>query len=365
LLAEFPHGNSRKLIIFPQRRKVNRTFNRINHTQTRYLQPMKKFKTIISSTNVDSQNEQMSLEALQKMAKVLNGNRKPRLGIQHDMSVPPLGRMNQGTIEKRDDGIYLLVGFQEFFNKKEEIYIDNKKYFLEYFENENFSFAECEKIDSTEKLVISVDIHNFENLEEVNVFFESIEKASNVEFHKERHSRKAAINDPQIIYQLAESSIYAYWGFKFAKSILKKTSEKLVEKISDELVKLYETIKVSSFELIKKSIPKNRPITHIIEFPSDIKITLIMTDKSPEVIVNSINKSQIIKLQSKIKNLITLFKAEKIQFILNENEEWELNYCLTKDGKSIGSEKAIKKRDSLYQNLIDNNNAIYGSISSR
>lgn len=258
---------------------------------------MNRTKAVISSTHLDSHNERMSKQALDMGADTINSSRKPRLGLEHDMTLPPLGRINNAQVIHGKDGEYYLVAYQKYFDLQEEILINGQKFIIESFKNEEFSFAEVQK-DTLSKIEISVDAQNFDNYDAVDNFYKEIQNETEIEFDRIGLSRKSELSDPEIVYRLTEASIYAYWGLKLAKLILKKTTKKLTDKISDDLASFYEIIKSSAKKIIKNSIPKNRPITHIVDFPADINISLIMVGKSPNVIVKALNKKVVGKLDT-------------------------------------------------------------------
>lgn len=173
-----------------------------------------------------------------------------------------------------------------------------------------------------------------------------------IEFKTIGLSRKSLISDPELIFQFAENSIQLFFGYKLAKIILKKTVEKLADKVSDDLAGTYDLIKLGVAKMIKRANPKNRPITYIFEFPAPIQIELIAIDETPENIVNSLKKETLKSLEKKIQELTFKFEAEKIQFQLNEESKWELNYLLTVSGDSIGTQKSISKRNVVLENTI-------------
>ncbi len=313
---------------------------------------MNKTRGVISSTQVDSQGESLALEALEMIAETINGPIKPRLGLEHDMSLPPLGIINDAEIIEGDNGIHELVASQEYFTDSEETLIGGEKFIIEFFKDKKFSFVESSQ-DTLEKMEIAADRHNFQSVGDSVRFFNELKGQTKIEFEDKAISRKAQLSDPEFVYRLSETYIYAYWGSKLAKYILKKTGKKVAKKISDDLSEFYDLIKRSAKNAIQYSTPKNRPITHIVEFPAKISVSLIMVGKSPEEIASALEKRRIGNLRNQIEDIIERFGAEKIQFILNDGNRWELNYFLTSDGKSIGAERAHKRRDVVLENMIE------------
>ncbi len=53
---------------------------------------------ILSSSNLDKHGHVMTKQALEGSLKVINGKRKPRLGLDHNRNFPPMGRINNGEV---------------------------------------------------------------------------------------------------------------------------------------------------------------------------------------------------------------------------------------------------------------------------
>lgn len=313
---------------------------------------MKRQQIVLSSTHVDQHGQMMTKEVLEMGAETINSGRRPRIGVEHDMTLPPLGRISNAEVIHGEDGAFYLVAFQEFFDSAEEITLnDGEVVIKEFFSTGGTPFAEV-KTEISDKIVISIDPQNFENYQDADNFYSELQKESEIEFEKIGLSRKSFISDPELVFQFAENSIYLFFGYKIAQKILKKTTDKLAEKVSDDLASTYDLIKKGVAKMIKRANPKNRPITYIFEFPAPIQIELIAIDKSPEAIVNALKKDTLIKLEKKLDELTYKFDVEKIQFELNDKGKWELNYLLTINGESIGTQKSITKRKVTLDNTI-------------
>ncbi|HRW97867.1 MAG: hypothetical protein H6568_11825 [Lewinellaceae bacterium] len=313
---------------------------------------MERRQIVLSSTHVDRHGEMMTKEALEMGAETINSGRRPRIGVEHDMTLPPLGRISNAEVIQGEDGEYYLVAYQEFFDSAEELELaDGEIVVREYFSTGGTPFAEVQT-ETSEIIVISIDPQNFENYKDADSFYSELQNESEIEFKKLGLSRKSFISDPEIVFQLAENYIYLFFGYKLAKKILKKTTNKLANKVSDDLAGTYDLIKKGVAKMIKRANPKDRPITYIFEFPAPIQIELIAIDKTPDEIVNSLKTDTLKKLEKKLDELTYKFDTEKIQFELNDQNKWELNYLLTVNGESIGTKKSISKRTVALENTI-------------
>ncbi|MFG6062188.1 hypothetical protein, partial [Salmonella enterica] len=83
---------------------------------------MTKNQGIAATTHVDSHGMKISKEALDQLAEdIKKGESVPAIHIEHDTTLPPIGKVIDGLVEKRKDGEYQLVITQELFDKQLEI----------------------------------------------------------------------------------------------------------------------------------------------------------------------------------------------------------------------------------------------------
>jgi hypothetical protein len=305
-------------------------------------------RIVMSSSHMDKHGTVMTKEALESALKFLNGNRKPRLGLEHNQTIPPLGRVNNGEVIKGDDGAYYLLADQEFFDTQESLILDSGLELIrESFSAENFPFAECE-FKSKDKIEIQYDFVNFESYKKGKEFIEELKTNSEIEFVASEFVRKSEIPDPEIIIRVTE-----ILGIALGIG-LRKIPEKLGEAIGDDLAKFYRLVTNTIKKSISELLPKNQPVHFIVEIPVDKSLVeLIVTTRNPDVAIKAYDKKVISKLQRNIEIAIESFNAEKIQFLLSEENNWELNYLLTKDGKVIGTKKSFKRRDDFFQEMVE------------
>lgn len=296
---------------------------------------------VMSSSHVDKHGTVMTKEALESALKFINGKRKPRLGLDHNQTFPPLGRINNGEVIQGEDGAYYLVADQEYFDTVESLTLQNGLELIrESFTDENFPFVECE-FESCEKIEILYDSVNFDSYQSGKKFIKDLEENSAIDFKGSEFMRKSEIPDPEIIVRLTEILVIAI-GIG-----LRKIPEKLGEAIGDDLVKFYKLLTNTIKKSISELRPKNQPIHFIVELPVEkTKVELVVTTRNSDTAINAYKKEIIKNLKQEIEICIKSFNAEKIQYCLNEENKWELNYLLTKDGKVIGTKKSFKKRGS-------------------
>lgn len=302
---------------------------------------------VLSSSNVDSHGHVMTKEALESSLKFINGERKPRLGLDHNRSFPPMGRINNGEVIEKD-GAYYLVADQEYFDISKTAILENGLELIEMsFSNENFPFTECE-FETTDIIEIKIDPINIGSFKEGQKFLDDLKSESDLEIKGSEFIRKSEIPDPEIVLRLTEI-------IGIALGIgLRKIPEKLGDAIGDDLVKIYRLITKTIQKSVKEMLPKNRPIHFVVEIPiKKTLIELIVTTRNPDIAINAYKKEVIESLKEQIEISINHLKAEKIQFFFNEKNKWEINYILAKDGKVIGTKKSFKKRDEYFQKMVE------------
>ncbi len=162
-----------------------------------------KVQLIGATTHIDRHFTRFSKGALEDAANQVNGNRKPRFGVEHDSTVPPLGKVLEAWVEPREDGEYQLVEVAEIFEDYLQARLSNDVVFLK---------QECETDKNPftitvheveEKFVVIYDRVNFGDEENRQAFLVEIKNAE-IEFIEKEISRKSAIPDPEIIIQLTE-----------------------------------------------------------------------------------------------------------------------------------------------------------------
>ena len=311
------------------------------------VNPKNREKIVLSTTHVDRHGSRMSKEALESAIDLINGDVKPRLGLEHDMTLPPLGRINDAKVIQGEDGEYYLVGHYEYYEIRESISLkDGSTLIKERFNDEKHKFAEVrdEILDQTR---ISFDRVNFEEFEDADKFIEELKEETEIEFTSRELMRKSFIPDPEIVIELSKVAAVYF----LSKELLPKLAEKVSEDISEDIAKTYRLIKATVVKATKRLIPKNRPITYLIQINGDINIDLIVVSPKPDDLVTAITKEKLKPVVEKIESLNLFFGVDKVQFLLTDENEWEFNYALTSTGEALGTEKSFDKRDKMFKEL--------------
>lgn len=311
------------------------------------VNPKNREKLVLSTSHVDKHGTVMSKEALESALDFINGDVKPRLGLEHDMTLPPLGRINDAELVQGEDSEYYLIGHREYYEIREAISLkDGSILIKERFIEEKHKFAEVtyEALDQTR---ISIDRVNFNGFEDSDKFIKELQEETGVEFTSKELMRKSFIPDPEIVIELSKAAAIFFVGQK----LLPKLAEKVSDDISEDIAKFYKLTKATVVKASKRLIPKNRPITYLIQINGDINIDLIVVSPKPDDLVSAMTKDKLKPVVEKIESLNLFFGIDKVQFILTPEHEWEFNYALTISGEAIGTEKAFNKRDKMFKEL--------------
>ncbi len=308
---------------------------------------IRRNKYVITSTHLDSQGYVMAKSALESMLPQLNGKRKPRLGLEHIRTFPPFGAIMNGEIVKGKDDHFLLTAEMVYFDQQEFITLeDGTKLLKEFFSEGEFPFIECAD-DEVSKLSIATDPANFETFNDIKEIYNQVRQETDLEFETEEFGRKSQLPDPETVITI--TTILAT-----AIGIIKsKVTEKVGDAIGEDLAKFYKLVSKLATETIKKVKPSNRPKNFVISYPNtECNIELIITTHKADRVLNSLAKEKLQTIADKVEQLMNL-EPEKIQFVYNDNESWEFNYLLTKNGSVIGTIKSFNKRNELYNKILE------------
>ena len=228
-----------------------------------------KMKAIAATTHIDKQNMRITKEALENAAKdIRESGTVPAMKIEHDTIIPPIGKVIDGWVEKREDGEYQLVIIQEVFSSFSEVTLpDGSTAFLESSDSDERPFVVEKETHLLNDLKISVDYANFESEDDYKKFRDEIKEVG--EFEEGVIGRKSFIPDPEMIIAISK--------FVLATTVGKKVLEKLTDTILDDTIpKVYEGIKRAVFTMAKYSIPKNRPITYVFLVSGIFNVQLVI-----------------------------------------------------------------------------------------
>lgn len=299
-----------------------------------------KQEIILATTHIDLHHQRFTLNALEQMKGAINGEAKPLVTYDHDMAIPPAGKLLEARIELREDGEYQLVATQEFFEGIQWSALeDGTKVFKQESETDRHPFSnKYEKV--SDEYAVSFDSVNFESKEAVHSFIQEVKEQSGTEFEAGMHGRKSVIPDPEFIIQL--SQVIA--GYLLAKKLIDKVGDKVAELVAEDVAKFYSFTRSVISTAAKYARPKGRPVTYIFIAPGDPYIEFIARSTDPNLVTNAVLLENLEGALSKAAYLRRELGAVRIQYLLNDKGEWEFNYLLTNKGAVIGTEQSLARR---------------------
>ena len=305
-----------------------------------------KRRYILSSTHTDSHGHKMAKSALDGAVEQMNGPRKMRLGLEHIRTFPPFGIVANGEVYQGEDKEYYLAGDNIFFDKQESLVLeDGMELIKESFSLGSYPFIECE-LEESKELEISTDPVNYKKIADIFDIFKAAREESGMQFKYHFFGRKSDLPHPETIITITTIVALAL-GLG-----AKKIPEKLGDAAGEDLANFYKLVSRLAIDTIKNVIPANRPINFVVSYPNpDCIVELVITTRKPDDVLNALTEEKLQIVQTKIEQLKKL-NAEKIQFIFNDNLNWEFNYLLTQKGEVIGTKKSFNKRNLLYNQIL-------------
>lgn len=306
-----------------------------------------KIKAIVATTHIDLHNMRMTKEALESAAISINGPRKVKMGIEHDETIPPLGKVLEAWVEPTDDGEYRLVQSSEIFEQFEEAVLPDGTVLLKQEGEINQQpFVIGERVD-TKGFALLYDRINFGTEDNRRAFLNEVKESSEVYFEDGEFFRKSVIPDPEIVIHLSELLVQ----YLIAKKVLEQAGDQVIELALQEVSRFYSFARSVIMTVFKYALPKNRPITHVFELPGTPFVQFVACTTDADLILSAIVEDKLESALAQVDQLQTLLHAEKIQFLLNAEGQWEFNYLLTDTGGVVGTEKSFSRRTRRLQLL--------------
>ncbi|RLF02787.1 MAG: hypothetical protein DRJ64_08960 [Thermoprotei archaeon] len=299
-----------------------------------------KTKGVIATTHIDSHNMKMTKEALESGAKLMNGPRKIKLGIEHDETIPPIGKGLKAWVEPTDDGEYKLMQVGELFEEfKVTTLSDGTVLLKQECESDRSPFV-IERRVAVDGMALAYDKVNFVSDSSRLEFLAEIHDKSGVDFETGEFFRKSVIPDPEIVIQFSKLLVQYF----IAKKVLDHVGEESAKLAFDEFKKFYKFAKAAIVTTLKYVIPKNRPVTYVFEVAGEPIVQFVAKITEANVLLSVLTEDELTHVLARAFELGNLLGAEKIQYLLNNDGVWEFNYLLSNTGAVIGTEKSFSRR---------------------
>ena len=303
-------------------------------------------KSIAATTHIDLHGTKLTKEHLEMMAEKANSSSAVAMGIEHDVTLPPIGKTIRACVEPTEDGEFQLVIFQEEFENTRNIDLpDGTVAWMQASKQDQRPFARSNQ-QAFEMIEVSFDLVNFESKEDVSNFLKELRQVT--DFREQNLFRKSWIPDPELVFTLSKSLV----AYLFGKKVIEKAGDKIIEQVVDDLSQLYSFVKTAAKGMAKYAIPKNSPITYIFNIPGDMILELVARTTDADLLVTALLEDKLKQVIKKAEELRNSFRATNIQFLLNPEGEWEFNYLLTEKGEVVGTPQSHSRRARRIQLMI-------------
>lgn len=308
---------------------------------------MCKMKDYILSATTDTvtvggARRKFSKSALDDMAQQSAGKNAVPLHVEHDLTIPPTGKILRSEVRRRQDGEYELLQEIEYFDNRETISLPNGLEIIRAKSaSDNRPFKSRSDGKNT-KTIVHLDLANFDSREKLKTFISELE--SSEEFQFEPMGRHSLSPDALILIQTLPLTY-------FLGRVTKRVIDKFADDTGDSIVAAIKSIVPLTQKAIKgffeKSSSSETPVT-IIAIPGDPIIEFVI--QNPNVDLQGLEEAKIRAASEYARWLDETFSATKIQFEFLENE-WKLNYLLSTSGEVLGSLRAVKRQDDRMEQI--------------
>ena len=199
------------------------------------------------------------------------------LHLEHDVSLPPLGKTGKMEVEPypSEEGEYRLVGVIETFDQQVNITMPDGTTAIRL---EGVSdLRPFRRHEPQEAFTISYDRAGFAAQQDIEVFSARVQDVLGA-VEVEPYTRRFFSAE----YVLILAVTVPTW---FVAKLVNKTAEKITDQLSDsianDVANLYETIRLASINYAKNRMNRNREVTYILLFQVTLKLNSLLRSLTP------------------------------------------------------------------------------------
>src|SRR5262249_50202139 len=141
----------------------------------------------------------------------INGPACISVGLEHDSTIPPLGKVLAAEIHDRSDEVTELIVTQEIFERESRLTLpDGTMLFKAESDSDRRPFRMPDADDQT---ALYVDPNSFPSGDTPGTFFDSVAaETGSGAFLRHTHFRKAFMPDPELVISLGKLAVGAFLG---------------------------------------------------------------------------------------------------------------------------------------------------------
>ena len=305
---------------------------------------MTELKQVMATTHLGRDNIKNSKDFLESMAAKGNGLTAIPLHLEHDVSLPPLGKNGKMEVEPfpLEEGEYRLVGVIDIFDQQVNVTMPDGTAGIRL---ESISdLRPFRRHESREVFTVSYDRDGFAAQQDIEVFSASVQDTLGAA-EVEPYTRRSFLPESVLILAV----IAPAW---FVAKLVNKTMDKVIDQLSDsiasDVVNLYTTIRLASINYAQNLSNRNRGVTYIFTLPGDPQIQFVAQSTDPlaglNLLGDALTLERLDPAVGSASEKKRLLEANTVQFTLNVEGEWEFNYLTTSTGAVVGTPASISRR---------------------
>lgn len=299
---------------------------------------MNKVFGVASTTRPDLLGDEISVEALRAMAERANGSSAILINLEHDRTIPPLGKVLSAKIEQADDGHFELCHDMEIFEVEQETFsIDGVKCFEQSSKVDFRPFIDENDNEIPAILEIGYEPTNFEKSENIKSYFKSI--GNDYPYIQVELLHKSEDLLATLFITFSKTAC----AYLVSKDLLKMVADKVLEPVIEDFSKLYPFIKkvVTNFCI---QVTSRKLGIIVIKVPGIPHVEFVAETHDPHLLIEALTTEKFQACIRKSEELAKTIGASMVQFIFNDVGEWEFNYLFTNTGKVIGTFKSYERK---------------------
>jgi hypothetical protein len=303
-------------------------------------------EVVLASTHLDRQGEKITRTALEASARDIN-SRPVRLTVEHDLTLPPWGRLTGARVVDAPDGECLLVGTQEAFGPPRRLQLSDGTELFEVGSPHDEQPLYRPPDQDVNSWAVGLDSSNFDDPEAMQELYEELR--GTVPFEQRVFGRKSWAPDPQMLMQLPVWLFLADQG----RRLLGKAADRVGEDLAEDAHKVYMLLTRAPGALLRRASPHSRPATVVYYVATRPRVEFVVRSTRPEVFVDAIEFSKLQELFDQAVQLSKTLGAVEVQFLYSDADGWTFNYLLTNSGRVVGKAAAFERTQKRLELLVD------------
>lgn len=295
---------------------------------------------IALTTRPDRHGRRIAPDSLDPFAAKINDGPCLPLLIEHDNTIPPLGKVVAARVEDRSDGERELILTEEHFPLPRPLPLPGSTLLVTESDSDRRPFTTHEPVETA---VIGADPVNFESESDRQLFLDEVKQATAEPFEAKLALRYSYIPDPELVITVAK----AFAATLVGKKLLDVAIDAVGEKVKQDFGRLYDLVRAAVVSFARRAVPKNRPITYVLPLAQEAGqpvIEFVAVTTSPSTYLSAITLPQLLKAVAQAHDLHATIPASKIQFLLAEDGTWQFNYLLSTTGAVIGTDASFRRQ---------------------